>query len=62
MQNYIKPGMTMIQICQELETRSRMLIGENGLKAGKLVCWMLWWLLIQKLILLNFRVGISYWM
>merc|ERR1712136_559383 len=34
MQNYIKPGMTMIQICQELETRSRMLIGENGLKAG----------------------------
>merc|ERR1712071_186687 len=34
MQNYIKPGMTMIQICQELESRSRMLIGENGLKAG----------------------------
>merc|ERR550534_1497209 len=34
MQNYIKSGMTMIQICQELESRSRMLIGENGLKAG----------------------------
>ena len=35
MQNYIKPGMTMIQICEELESRSRMLIGENGLQAGK---------------------------
>ena len=35
MQNYIKPGMTMIQICEELETRSRMLIAENGLQAGK---------------------------
>lgn len=34
MQNYIKPGMTMIQICEELETRSRALIGENGLQAG----------------------------
>jgi len=34
MQNYIKPGMTMIEICQELESRSRQLIGENGLKAG----------------------------
>ena len=36
MQGYIKPGMTMIQICEELESRSRMLIGENGLQAGKL--------------------------
>ena len=25
----------MIQICEELESRSRMLIGENGLQAGK---------------------------
>merc|ERR1712071_558613 len=36
MQNYIKPGMTMIEICQELESRSRQLIGENGLKAGRI--------------------------
>jgi len=34
MRNFIKPGMTMIEICEELETRSRMLIGENGLQAG----------------------------
>ena len=29
--------MTMIEICQELESRSRQLIGENGLKAGQSV-------------------------
>lgn len=34
MQNFIKPGMTMIQICEELELRSRTLIAENGLQAG----------------------------
>lgn len=36
MQQYIKPGMTMIQICEELEKTSRALIAENGLQAGKL--------------------------
>ncbi|XP_030376745.1 methionine aminopeptidase 2 [Scaptodrosophila lebanonensis] len=34
MQGYIKPGMTMIQICEELENTARRLIGENGLEAG----------------------------
>ncbi|GAB6029152.1 Methionine aminopeptidase 2 [Chamberlinius hualienensis] len=34
MMNYIKPGMTMIQICEELENTARKLINENGLKAG----------------------------
>ena len=34
MQRYIKPGMTMIQICEELESTARRLIGENGLEAG----------------------------
>lgn len=34
MQQYIKPGMTMIQICEELEKTSRTLIAENGLHAG----------------------------
>ncbi|XP_046442667.1 methionine aminopeptidase 2-like [Daphnia pulex] len=34
MQRYIKPGMTMIQICEELESTSRRLIAENGLQAG----------------------------
>ncbi|XP_078051389.1 methionyl aminopeptidase und isoform X1 [Augochlora pura] len=32
--NWIKPGMTMIEICNELEDTARKLIGENGLKAG----------------------------
>ncbi|XP_014363388.2 methionine aminopeptidase 2 [Papilio machaon] len=32
--DWIKPGMTMIQICEELETTARRLIGEDGLKAG----------------------------
>ncbi|XP_026328259.1 methionine aminopeptidase 2 [Hyposmocoma kahamanoa] len=32
--DYIKPGMTMIQICEELESTARRLIGEDGLKAG----------------------------
>ena len=32
--NWIKPGMTMIEICEELETVARRLINENGLKAG----------------------------
>lgn len=32
--NWIKPGMTMIQICEELETTARRLIGEKGLEAG----------------------------
>ncbi|XP_055908851.1 methionine aminopeptidase 2 [Eupeodes corollae] len=34
MQGFIKPGMSMIQICEELETTARRLIGENGLEAG----------------------------
>lgn len=34
MQKYIKPGMTMIEICEELENTARKLIGENGLEAG----------------------------
>lgn len=32
--NWIKPGMAMVDICDELETTARRLIGENGLKAG----------------------------
>ncbi|XP_049952397.1 methionine aminopeptidase 2-like [Schistocerca serialis cubense] len=31
---WLKPGMTMIQICEELESVARRLIKENGLKAG----------------------------
>lgn len=34
MQKWIKPGMTMIEICEELESTARRLIGENGLEAG----------------------------
>jgi len=34
MQSFIKPGMTMIQICEELESTARKLINEDGLKAG----------------------------
>ncbi|XP_062515483.1 methionine aminopeptidase 2-like [Corticium candelabrum] len=34
MQKYIKPGMTMIEICERLEETSRKLIKENGLQAG----------------------------
>ncbi|KAJ6219859.1 hypothetical protein RDWZM_005671 [Blomia tropicalis] len=34
MQSYIKPGMTMFEICEKLEETSRKLIGENGLDAG----------------------------
>lgn len=33
-QNYIKPGMTMVEICEELEATSRATIGEKGLEAG----------------------------
>lgn len=33
-QRWVKPGMTMIQICEELENTARKLIDENGLKAG----------------------------
>lgn len=33
-QRWVKPGMTMIQICEELENTARRLIGEDGLKAG----------------------------
>ncbi|XP_077290313.1 methionyl aminopeptidase und [Arctopsyche grandis] len=32
--NWVKPGMTMISICEELENTARRLIGENGLAAG----------------------------
>ncbi|XP_032667486.1 methionine aminopeptidase 2 [Odontomachus brunneus] len=31
---WVKPGMTMIEICNELEETARKLIGEDGLKAG----------------------------
>lgn len=34
MQSFIKPGMTMIEICETLENMSRKLIAENGLSAG----------------------------
>jgi len=34
MQKWIKPGMSMIQICEELESVARTLINENGLKSG----------------------------
>ncbi|XP_067937983.1 methionine aminopeptidase 2-like isoform X2 [Watersipora subatra] len=34
MQEYIKPGMTMIDICETLEGISRKTIAENGLEAG----------------------------
>uniref|UniRef100_A0A2M3Z043 Methionine aminopeptidase 2 n=1 Tax=Anopheles braziliensis TaxID=58242 RepID=A0A2M3Z043_9DIPT len=34
MQKWIKPGMTMIEICEELEGTARRLIGEKGLEAG----------------------------
>ncbi|CAL8108686.1 unnamed protein product [Orchesella dallaii] len=34
MRDYIKPGMSMIQICEELEGTARKLINENGLNAG----------------------------
>jgi methionyl aminopeptidase len=34
MRSWIQPGMSMIQICEELETTARTLINENGLKAG----------------------------
>ncbi|XP_045493389.1 methionine aminopeptidase 2 isoform X2 [Colias croceus] len=34
MRDWIKPGMTMTQICEELESTARRLIGEDGLKAG----------------------------
>lgn len=33
-QQWVKPGMTMIEICEELEKTARTLISENGLKAG----------------------------
>ncbi|XP_066992667.1 methionine aminopeptidase 2 [Anabrus simplex] len=33
-QRWVKPGMTMIQICEELESVARKLIKEDGLKAG----------------------------
>ncbi|CAI5448430.1 unnamed protein product [Caenorhabditis angaria] len=32
--SWIKPGMTMIEICERLEATSRRLIKENGLEAG----------------------------
>ncbi|GFQ95033.1 methionine aminopeptidase 2 [Trichonephila clavata] len=34
MRKFIKPGMTMIEICEELEKTARALIAENGLEAG----------------------------
>ncbi|XP_077980177.1 methionine aminopeptidase 2-like [Glandiceps talaboti] len=33
-QGFIKPGLTMTEICEKLEGASRKLINENGLKAG----------------------------
>ena len=34
MQNVIKPGMLMTDMCEELEVLNRRLVEENGLKAG----------------------------
>lgn len=34
MQKWIKPGMSMIEICEELENTARKMIGEKGLEAG----------------------------
>ena len=34
MQKWIKPGMTMIEICEKLESIARSTIVENGLKSG----------------------------
>lgn len=34
MQKWIKPGMSMIEICEELENTARRLVGEKGLEAG----------------------------
>lgn len=34
MQSYIKPGMTMVHICETLEDMARKLIDEKGLEAG----------------------------
>ncbi|KAF6198466.1 hypothetical protein GE061_008214 [Apolygus lucorum] len=33
-QKWVRPGITMIELCEELEKTSRALIKENGLKAG----------------------------
>lgn len=33
-QSWVKPGMKMIDICEELEKTARMMINENGLEAG----------------------------
>ena len=33
-QNWVKPGVTMIELCEELEKTARALIAEDGLKAG----------------------------
>lgn len=33
-QKWVKPGMTMIEICEELENTARKLINEKGLEAG----------------------------
>merc|ERR1719422_4485 len=33
-QGWVKPGMKMIDICEELERTARALINENGLEAG----------------------------
>ena len=33
-QSWIKPGLTMVEICERLEDCSRRMIKENGLQAG----------------------------
>jgi methionyl aminopeptidase len=33
-QKWIKPGMKLMDICNEIESTNRMLIEENGLEAG----------------------------
>lgn len=33
-QGFVRPGMRMIDICEELEGTARLMIRENGLKAG----------------------------
>jgi methionyl aminopeptidase len=37
MQQHIKPGIKLIDMCEQLENKVRELIKEDGLKAGKLI-------------------------
>jgi hypothetical protein len=56
MQRYIKPGMTMIQICEELESTSRRLIAENGLQAG----WYMSFITLGEPFIKHFPLGLAF--